>query len=221
MQHRKNNSESGEHHHQQQQAQSHHSSRKSGYVNSGAETEADTTSHASIKRNRRRQRLVILRLDTNQISNQSFFLPNSFFKMIKKVVDCFEIGEACKARNMSFYRAKRATFFQNQDIWHVAETIRGFIFFTENCWVMLRTQKYSYCAVLSKTQQFSLIINKFKYRTFASIANFKALDNFFDHFEKNCETRKRTDLTAGDHFSLPQLSLETREQRLKKHLLGH
>ena len=53
MQQRKNNNPESEH---QQQTSN---SRKSGYVNSGAETEADTTSHASIKRNRRRQRLVI------------------------------------------------------------------------------------------------------------------------------------------------------------------
>ena len=52
MQQRKNNNPESEH-------QQTSNSRKSGYVNSGAETEADTTSHASIKRNRRRQRLVI------------------------------------------------------------------------------------------------------------------------------------------------------------------
>jgi hypothetical protein len=33
--------------------------RKSGYMNSGAETEAEMTSHASMKRNKRRQRYIL------------------------------------------------------------------------------------------------------------------------------------------------------------------
>ena len=42
-----------------QQQQRDHTSRKSGYVNSGAETEAEANSQASMKRNRRRQRYLL------------------------------------------------------------------------------------------------------------------------------------------------------------------
>ena len=54
------NDEHQHHNHQQkEQQQQPPQSRKSGYVNSGAETETEINSHASIKRNRRRQRYVL------------------------------------------------------------------------------------------------------------------------------------------------------------------
>ena len=56
--HHQSHAQHQQHGQHQQHPQNHAGggSRKSGYVNSGAETETETTSHASIKRNRRRQR---------------------------------------------------------------------------------------------------------------------------------------------------------------------
>ena len=155
MQHRKNNSESGEHHHQQQQAQSHHSSRKSGYVNSGAETEADTTSHASIKRNRRRQRLVILRLDTNQISNQSFLLPNSFFQNDEKSCRLLWNWRSEQSEKYVILSSKASYIFSKSRhltcCWNYSK-------FYISYWELLSNAENSEILVLSSSQQNSAIL---------------------------------------------------------------